>query len=242
MRVDLEPAFILHTRAYRETSLLVDALTAQHGRIGLLARGVRSAKGQPMRALLQPLQPVLLSWTGRGDLPMLRAADAASLMPKVAGDAVLAGFYANELLLRLLPRDDPHPALFQRYAVLLGDLAGEAPLSWTLRRFERDLLEDLGYGLMLDQDAQGAELLPEARYRYDPDLGPTALAAAGAGGASVSGAALLALAADEQPDADRLGELRRMMRRVLLERLGGRGLQAWRTWPRFGAPAVPDDD
>jgi DNA repair protein RecO (recombination protein O) len=155
---------------------------------------------------------------------------------------VLAGFYVNELLLRLLPREDPHPELFRRYAVLLGELAGEPPLSWTLRRFERDLLDELGYGLMLDQDAQGAELHPEARYRYDPDLGPTALAGAGTGGASVSGAALLALAADAQPDPDRLAELRRMMRRVLLERLGGRGLHAWRTWPRFGAPPVPGDD
>lgn len=242
MRVDLHPGFILHTRAYRETSLLVDALTAEHGRIGLLARGVRSAKAQPMRALLQPLQPVLLSWTGRGDLPLLRSADAAESMPRITGDAVMAGFYVNELLLRLLPREDPHPDLFRRYAVLLGELASDAPLAWTLRRFERDLLEELGYGLMLDQDASGAELRPGARYRYDPDLGPTALAAAGAGGASVSGDALLALAADEQPDAERLAELRRMMRRVLLERLGGRGLQAWRTWPRFGAPAAADED
>ena len=241
MRVDLEPSFILHTRAYRETSLLVDALSERHGRVGLLARGVRSARGQPVRALLQPLQPVLLSWTGRGELPLLRSADAAGTVPKVSGDAVLAGFYVNELLLRLLPRDDPHPLLFQRYAVLLGELTGPRSLAWTLRRFERDLLEELGYALVLEHDAEGGALQPQARYRYDPDLGPVALGSAGSGGASISGAALLAFAADEPPDEDELGELRRMMRRVLRERLGGRELQAWRTWPRFRPRSAAND-
>ena len=234
MRVELEPCYVLHSRAYRETSLLVDVFSESHGRTGLLARGVRSARGQPLRALLQPLQPVLLSWGGRGELGLLRGAEAGTNVQRPTGDAVLAGFYANELLLRLLPRDDPHPPLFHRYASLVAALAQapSLPLAWTLRRFERDLLEDLGYGLVLVHDAQGTAIDAATRYRYDPDLGPVPLSDSAVGGAGVSGAALLALAADHAPDADLQTELRRMMRRVLLERLGGRELQAWRSWPK----------
>lgn len=229
MRIDLHPAYVLHARAYRETSLLVDAFTEGHGRIGLLARGVRSARGQPLRALLQPLQPVLLSWGGRGELPLLRAVEPGGRVPRVTGEAVMAGFYANELLLRLLPREDPHPGLFHRYAALVGVLGDTPALGWELRRFERDLLEELGYGLVLGHDADGAELVPQARYRYDPDQGPVALAAGTGGG--ISGAALLALGSDRMPEAGQLAELRRLARRVLLERLGGRELAAWRAWP-----------
>jgi len=229
MRIDLQPAYVLHARAYRETSLLVEAFTEAHGRVGLLARGVRSVRSQPLRAALQPLQPVLLSWTGRGELPLLRGAEPGGTVPRATGDAVLAGFYANELLLRLLPRGDPHPRLFHRYAFLVGVLGAGGDLAWELRRFERDLLEELGYGLVLDHDAEGTPLAAEARYRYDPDLGPVRLPEGSGGG--VSGAALAALAADAVPDVVQRGELRRLMRRVLQERLGGRELQAWRTWP-----------
>lgn len=229
MRIDLQPAYVLHARAYRETSLLVEAFTEAYGRVGLLARGVRSARSQPLRAALQPLQPVLLSWAGRGELPLLRGAEAGGMVPRATGDAVLAGFYANELLLRLLPREDPHPQLFRRYAGLIGVLGSTPDLAWELRRFERDLLEDLGYGLVLEHDADGAPLDAQARYRYDPDLGPVPLPAGTGGG--VSGAALAALAADLSPGAEQRTELRRLMRRVLQERLGGRDLEAWRTWP-----------
>lgn len=239
MRIDLQPAYVLHARAYRETSLLVDAFTEGHGRIGLLARGVRGARSQPLRAALQPLQPVLLSWGGRGELPLLRSAEPGGAVPRASGDAVLAGFYVNELLLRLLPREDPHPRLFRRYAALVGVLGSTIDLAWELRRFERDLLEELGYGLVLQHDAEGRPLVADLRYRYDPDLGAVALP--GGAGGGISGAALQSLGSDIAPDASQRVELRRLMRHVLQERLGGRELQAWRTWPGRPPAATADD-
>lgn len=226
--MELQPAYILHARAYRETSLLLDAFTRDHGRIGLIARGVRGARGQALRAALQPLQPLLLSWSGRGELWRLVSAEAADVALGLRGDALLSGFYLNELLLRLLPRHDPHQALFWRYAQCLNALAaGDAP-AWELRRFERDLLDALGYGLELSADVgDGEVLMAEVRYRFDPESGPRRMPGGQAQAGTVSGAALIALRDDLLPDGEKLRELRRLMRGVLLHHLGGRELRSW---------------
>ena len=109
MRIDDEPAFVLHARSWRETSLLVEVLTEQHGRIGLLARGVSSPRSQALRAALQPLQWIRFSAVQRGELAQLRGAEALDAAPRLGGEAMLAGFYINELLMRLAPRQDPLP-------------------------------------------------------------------------------------------------------------------------------------
>lgn len=221
-RIEGQPAFVLHAQPYRETSLLVEAFTRDHGRTGLVARGVRGARGQPLRAVLQPLQPLLLDWAGAGELMRLSGAEAAGAAFAPQGDALLAAFYVNELMLRLLPRGEALPALFWRYTQTLDALsAGGDDWVWQLRRFERDLLADLGYALQL-----GMQLEPEAHYRYDPENGPLRLLRAE--NASISGAALLALAGDEAPPPEQLRELRGLMRRVLLHQLGGRELKSWR--------------
>lgn len=226
--MDLQPAYVLHARPYRETSLLLDAFTRDHGRVGLIARGVRGARGQATRAALQPLQPLLLSCRERGELWQLAATEAAGTALTLRGDALLSGFYLNELLLRLLPRHDPHEALFWRYAQCLNALAAEAPPGWELRRFERDLLDALGYGLELCVDAgDGAAIDPEARYRFDPESGPRRAVGEQVSAGSISGAALMALHEDAMPDAAALRELRRLMRGVLLHHLGGRELRSW---------------
>ena len=115
MRLDAEPAYVLHTRPWRESSLLVEVLSAHHGRVGLVARGVQGPKRHVLRAALQPLQHIRLDAVQRGELAQLRAAEALDAAPLLAGDAALAGFYVNELVLRLAPRGDPHPELYAAY-------------------------------------------------------------------------------------------------------------------------------
>lgn len=223
---DPQPAYVLHARPYRETSLLLELLTLEDGRIGAIARGVRTARGQPLRAALQPLQPLAASLRGRGELPILASAEVQGTAPPLAGDALLAAFYVNELLVRLLPRQDPVPALFWRYAGCLGELSGAEPIGWILRRFERDLLEALGYALLLECEADGCSPIdPDGWYRYDPEAGALPVRPGTAG--AVPGAALLALATDDCPTADLLSPLRRLTREQIGRLLGGRELQSW---------------
>jgi DNA repair protein RecO (recombination protein O) len=225
MRVEGQPAYVLHARPWRETSLIVELLSRDFGRIAVVARGVQGPKRHPLRAALQPLQHVRLDFLPRGELGRLLQAEALDAPPLLQGDPLLATFYVNELLLRLLPRQDPAAALYARYGELRAALAGSAPLAWTLRRFERDLLELLGYGLPLDQTEDGERLDPAARYRLDPELGPVRDRHHEAG--SASGAALLALAADRLPPPDQLAELRIALRAVLQTHLGGASLKSW---------------
>lgn len=228
MRISDQPAWILHARAWRETSLLLEVFSREHGRIGLLARGVRAPRARITRAMLEPFQLLSLDWAGTGELPNLRAAEVIGTAPRYAGDTLLSGLYVNELLARLTARHDPHPELFDRYALLLDELAATASLSWTLRRFERDLLAGLGYGLLLDREADtGASISAESDYDYVPEHGPVP-AHKRSGGARVHGAALLALHEDRLPAAGDLAELRRMLRAVIGAHVGESGLRAWR--------------
>jgi len=230
LRYDQENAFVLHARAYRETSLLVELLTARHGRIGLLARGVTGPRRQMLRAALQPLQWIRFDAVQRGELARLNAADAVDAAPRLVGDAALAAFYLNELTLRLAPRHDPQPDLFAAYARARERLRAGEPLGWTLRRYERDLLEAIGLGFDLVVDGDGQPIDPAARYRLDPEHGPRRLRVdRGAADRSdaPSGQALLALAGDRMPAPGDLASLRRAMRRVLEHHLGPRGLTSW---------------
>lgn len=230
MRVENEPAFILHARPWRETSLLVEALAQRHGRIGLLARGVQGPKRHALRAALQPLQYVRLDFLQRGELGRLVAAEALDAAPRLGGDAMLAAFYVNELVLRLAPRQDPHSELFAGYARVRARLGAGESLAWTLRRFERDLLQALGVGFDLRHDADGAPIDPAARYRIDPEQGPLRLLSDrghGERSAAATGRALLALADDAAPPGEDLAGLRHALRAVLTHHLGARGLKSW---------------
>ncbi|MGQ4659737.1 DNA repair protein RecO [Lysobacter sp. F6437] len=230
MRLDSEPAFVLHARAWRETSLLVEVLSANHGRVGLLARGLRGPRSHPLRAALQPLQSIRFDAVQRGELAQLRAAEALDAAPRLAGDAMMAGFYLNELALRLTQRDDPQPDLFTAYARTRERLRAGEPLAWTLRRFERDLLDALGLGFEWNVDGDGEPIDPAARYRLDPEHGPRRVLS-DRGQADRSGAAtgrgLIDLGADRQPADVDLPGLRRVLRSVLAHHLGARGLKSW---------------
>jgi len=225
MRVLAQPAYVLHARPWRETSLIVELLTRDHGRVAVVARGVQGAKRHPLRAALQPLQHVRADFLPRGDLARLLQAEAVDAAPLLAGDALLSAFYVNELLLRLVPRQDPTPALYERYGELRHALPDATGLAWSLRRFERDLLELLGYGLPLDEDALGQPIDPAGRYQLDAERGAVRDRSHAAG--STSGAALLALAADRRPPPEQLGELRTALRGVLRAHLGPQPLKSW---------------
>ncbi|MEG3157935.1 DNA repair protein RecO [Lysobacter zhanggongensis] len=230
MRITAEPAFVLHARPWRETSLLVEVLSLNHGRLGLIARGVKGPKRHPLRAALQPLQSIRLDAVQTGELAQLRSAEATDAAPRLVGDAMLSGFYLSELTLRLTPRGEAQPQLFGAYAMTRERLRSGEPLGWTLRRFERDLLDALGFGFDWSRDGDGEPLDPAARYRVDPEHGPRRLLS-DRGQADRSGAAtgrgLLDLAADRIPANDDLPGLRRVMRGVLAHHLGPRGLKSW---------------
>ena len=237
-----EPAYVLHARPWRESSLLVEVLSAHHGRLGLVARGVQGPKRHVLRAALQPLQHIRLDAVQRGELAQLRNAEALDAAPLLAGDAALAAFYVNELVLRLAPRSDPLGDLYEAYGRVRARLGSVDPVAWTLRRFERDLLDALGFGLPLDVDGDAVAIDPAARYRLDPEHGARRLLSDRGQGDrdnAATGRALLALAEDRMPDAVDLPGLRRVLRTVLEHHLGARGLKSWDMLAELGRITRP---
>jgi DNA repair protein RecO (recombination protein O) len=228
MLIEQQPAYVLHARPYRETSLLLECLTRDHGRLGVVARGVRRERARVQRAQLEPFQPLTLDLSLRGELATLRGAEPAGPPLRLPADAGMAGLYLNELVVRLTGRQDPQPDLFEAYARTLPRLLGPGPLGWQLRRFERDLLAAIGYALQLDFEADsGAPLTPEGWYRYQVEYGPVAYAQAAP--RAISGAALLALREDRCPaGSSDLAALRGLMRELIRFHLGGAELHAWR--------------
>jgi DNA repair protein RecO (recombination protein O) len=215
-RHDEQPAFVLHTYPYRETSLIVEAFSASHGRIALVARGARRPRSE-LRGVLQAFQPLALSWAGSGELRTLVRAEWRGGLPLVGGSALLCGFYVNELLLKLLPREDAHPGLFREYEDTLARLAEGADQALVLRGFELKLLAELGYALPLTHEADtGAPVDPSARYYYAFERGPRLKAAEpGRRYPQVRGATLLALAGLDFITADAAAEAKQLMRDVL---------------------------
>lgn len=227
MRVDQQPGFVLHTRPYRETSLLLEVLSRDHGRVGLVARGVRSARSRTPRALLQPALPLILGWSGQGELATLNSVDAAGAPSMLSGETLLCSLYLNELVARMLPRNDPHPGVFDAYAETLDRLSTTSAPAWSLRRFERDLLADLGYGLVLEHEADSDVPIDAQRdYAYRLDAGPVPWRIA-TDGLRLRGSALLALAGGNEPNAEDLSALRRLLRALIAHHLDGPGLRAW---------------
>lgn len=225
MRVLAQRAFVLHARPWRETSVIVELLTRDHGRVGVVARGLTTPKRHPLRAALQPLQLIQVDYLPRGELARLIQAEAVDAAPQLTGDKLMAAFYINELLLKLTPRNDSAQPLFDLYSRVRQELPSTQSLAWTLRRFERDLLDALGVGLPWDVTVDGEQVQAELRYRLDPEVGPVLESRRVSD--SVSGDSLLALAADEKPVSQGLAELRRALRRVLEAHLGTAGLRSW---------------
>jgi DNA repair protein RecO (recombination protein O) len=221
-RVQLAPGYILHSHPYRDTSRILEVLTRDSGRLSLFARGVRGPKAK-LAAEMQPFRLLLLSWSGKGEAPHLTSAESAPDHRDLAPAALMAGFYLNELLLKLTHRHDPVPAMFDVYHGTLAALKQGAPLEASLRIFEKRLLDSLGYGLALDLDpGTGASIDADAYYHFRPAHGliPAAPEAPGA----LSGASLISLAREELAGPRALEDARRLLQGALAHCLEGREL------------------
>jgi DNA repair protein RecO (recombination protein O) len=222
MRVNLQPAYVMHSRPYRDSSALLDVFTAEYGRISLVARGTRrqSRRGSGA-ALLQPFIPLLLSFSGRSELKTLVATEPAQGVSVLRGARMFSGMYINELLVRLLHRHDAHPVLFSAYDRTVKALAGSGVVDTVLRRFEISLLDELGYSFAFGLDgATGQAVHPSLRYRYDPGYG---LVACGTDHSQHTntylGSDLLAMASGDFAGSARL-TAKRLLREALAVHLG----------------------
>jgi DNA repair protein RecO (recombination protein O) len=181
VRQDAQPAFVLHSYPFKETSLVVELFTRDLGRIAVVAKGARRPKSS-LRGVLLAFQPLLVSWTGRGEVHTLVRAEWDGAYQPLRGLALICGFYVNELLLKLMPRHDAHEGLFETYAATLGALEGAREPAGVLRTFEKALLRELGYAMTLDRDVEsGHSLAAQQRYTYFVERGPVCAGQIGEG-------------------------------------------------------------
>jgi DNA repair protein RecO (recombination protein O) len=224
MRISLQPAFILHHRPFRETSVLLDVFSKEHGRVSLIAKGVRTSRSK-LKALLQPFVPLLVSWQGKNELMNLVSAEANGPPFQLCGDCLLSGFYINELLVRVLQKQDPHPHLFAHYVSTLKALTALPLNQGILRIFEKKLLEEMGYGLRWNEDfSTGHPLIPDQYYQYYPGEGFKHIDNQQAG--SFKGESLLAFAHELLTTHAFLQDAKRLMRIVISTLLGNQPLQS----------------
>ncbi len=241
MKVEQQPAYLLHARPYSETSLLVDFFTREHGRLMLMAKGARGAVGGGtarrrargrLRGVLLPFKPLLASWSGKGQLPILTAVEqSAPAVAQMKGAQLASGFYLNELLLRLLHRYDSHETLFAHYDLAIRELAAEHSPRRVLRIFEKKLLNDIGFGAVLDRDVETREPInTEQQYHYLLEKGPVQVsptaAPLGEHILTISGRTLCALREENFPSELELREAQRLTRTLIDRQLGGRALRS----------------
>ena len=219
-RRDAQPAFVLHTYPFKETSLVVETFTRNFGRVGLVARGARRPRSA-LRGLMMAFQPLLLSWAGKSELRTLHKAEWQGGIAQLQGLGLMCGFYLNELLLKFLPREDPHDTLFDVYQDAIAALAMGPEPAAVLRRFEKHLLKELGYALVLDQEADsGRPIDPAKRYTYVIERGPVALERGVDAQVEISGRTLIDLESDNFADATTLAQSKLLMRFLVNHYLG----------------------
>jgi DNA repair protein RecO (recombination protein O) len=214
---EAQPAYVLHSRAYRENSALVDFLTPQ-GRLRAVLRSARGKAG----SLARPFVPLEVEFRGRGELKNVNRLEASGVAAWMVGDGLFSGLYLNELLIRLLPAEDPHPAVFDHYAATLQALAAGRPLEPLLRSFEWRLLDDLGYGFALDADVNAEPVAADGLYRLQADAGLERVWLVQPG--LFNGADLLAMAEADWSAPGALLAAKRLMRQALAPLLGSRPL------------------
>ncbi len=224
-RHDAQPAFVLHSYPFRETSLVVETFTRDHGRVALVARGARRPKSA-LRGVLLSFQPLLLSWSGRTELRTLTRAEWHGSYAPLRGQSLICGFYLNELLLKLLPRDDPHERLFTIYQDTLAALGKDQEQTTVLRNFEINLLRELGYAVTLDRDVEsGKPIAAHRRYLYVVERGPVAVADGAAGnGVELSGQTLLDMQSGNFASAVTQQQSKALMRTLINHYLGNQVL------------------
>ncbi|MCP4010970.1 MAG: DNA repair protein RecO [Proteobacteria bacterium] len=223
MRVNQQPAYVLHTRPWSETSLLVDVFTHEHGRFRLLAKGARRQKtGQ--RALLQPFQPLIISWTARRSLGTLTGVEMRMNFPRLREQHLASAYYMSELLFKFLHAYDAHESLFEAYDEAIGKLCETQEPESVLRSFECSLLSEVGYGLQLEHDAGSLEPVDvNARYYYYPEKGPVKVREHDSqAGLTVSGRTLQALSSKIFDNQQVQKESKQLLRMLLTRQVKGR--------------------
>lgn len=248
-RVTSQPVYVLHTYPFKETSLVVELFSQQFGRIAVIAKGARRPHSA-MRGMLQSFQMLSGAWSGKNDLKTLHSLDWHAGLTLIKGEALMCGFYMNELLLRLLPREDAHEGLFAYYDATLKTLASEQDslnkenlnnqnlinekqngknalnsknLAITLRRFELKLLQEMGYAVPLLSDENDLAICVEKSYRYEAEYGACELGAT-KNGVQLSGSTLLNMANDDYSDSQTQNQSKQLMRYLLAHYLGDKPL------------------
>ena len=227
-RISLQPAFVLHSRPFRESSLLVDLLTPDYGRVGVVARGARAQQSR-YRGHLRPFVPILASWSARSDLGSLNQVEPGGSPLLLEGRSLLAGMYLNELLVRLLHQHDPQPEIFEQYQQTLNALnqGNNQNIEPILRRFEKGFLVAIGFGFSWTQTTDTlATIVSTQQYAFDPDLGFSEKLSPFHQQLLFSGAHIIAIAADDFASADVLHTAKRIMRLAMQLRLGHRVIKS----------------
>jgi len=225
---------VLHARPYRETSLLLELFTREHGLLGAIARGVRSSRLRRdlPSARLQPFSQSLFVLHGRGDLRTVVRVEPEVNRYDLQGRNLYCGFYLNEIVMRLLVRMDPHPRLYDAYKLCMQALVLADDVQPVLRRFERLLVEAIGYGFSWSQTVpEGSPIRTECDYRFAPDCGFMTKSLSDAG-PCFSGARILDIAAGRFENPETLRVAKRIMRMALNFHLGPRPLQSRQLFAR----------
>ena len=237
-RTSLVPAFVVHTRPFRDSSLIVELFTPTHGRVSAVARGVKRGKAQKGR-LLQPFRALHVSWAGRTDLPALSAVEEAHAGVALRGKSLACGYYVNELVYHLVPRGERAETLFAHYWPTLESMTDPAQIDVALRTFETTLLQHLGYAPVTDRcTATNALIKSDADYLYHIPDGPRLLdhslpAGNKAASVKISGAALRSVGSCDFADAEHLREVKQLLRRLLHYHLDGRELESRKLFRAF---------
>jgi DNA repair protein RecO (recombination protein O) len=224
-RQDNQPVYVLHTYPFKETSLVVELFTRDFGRVSAVAKGARRPRSA-MRGMLQSFQPLLGAWSGKLELKTLHSLEWYAGLLMLQGEALMCGFYLNELLLRLLPREDANEALFDEYTQTLK-LLSLAPddSANILRRFELRLLQALGYAVPLAHNIRDEAVTAEAQYYYVPEVGPVSLRYDyQENGVQLSGKTLLDMAQDDYADLQTQQQSKQLMRLLMAHYLGDKPL------------------
>lgn len=221
---DAQSAFILHSYPFRETSLIVEIYSRDHGRVAMVARGARRPKSS-LRGILLSFQPLLLSWTGKRELRTLIRAEWQGGYAPLRGQSLICGFYLNELLLKLLPRDDSHEQLFTIYEGTLAALGEGVDPFALLRRFELALLRELGYAVILDRDVERDEPVARERsYVYIVERGPVGGHSTPRNGVELSGQTLIDMQSGLFTSAVTQQQSKALMRALINHYLGNQVL------------------
>jgi DNA repair protein RecO (recombination protein O) len=225
-RQDNQPVYVLHTYPFKETSLVVELFAHGFGRVATTAKGARRPRSA-MRGMLQSFQPLIATWSGKLELKTLHSLEWGSGLLLLKGEALMCGFYLNELLLRLLPREDPHESLFEYYSATLKILSNGEDLATTLRRFELKLLQELGYAIPLQHDVNNALIFEDANYQYIAEHGATRLNGSPArenNGIQLVGKTLIDMVVDDYSNTQTQQQSKQLMRYLLAHYLGDKPL------------------